>query len=317
MRHLLPLLLFVALPWRAEAFDFALIGDMPYSATDSTAFPRLIEQVNRAKVDFVLHVGDIKGGSSSCADAALRERRDLFDRFSKPFLLVPGDNDWTDCHRQGAGAMDPLERLRALRRLYFTPPGRTLGKGSMHLLSQAADPAYREFPEHVRWTQEGVVFAALHIVGSRNATAGFEARTAANDHEVERRTAAALRWMGEAFEEAERIEAPGLFLAIHANPLFETHHDSTARAVYTDFHEQLAQRVMDFGRPVVLTHGDSHYFRIDKPLKGLSGRRLDWFTRVETFGSPHIHWIRVRVDPKDPMVFRFRQELIPQNVQNQ
>ena len=101
----------------------------------------------------------------------------MFSRFRHPVVLLPGDNEWTDCHRETAGSWKPLERLARLRALFFTPPGRVLGGGSLALVSQAADPARAEFPEHVRWSREGVVFVALHIVGSRNARAGFPART--------------------------------------------------------------------------------------------------------------------------------------------
>ena len=46
-------------------------------------------------------------------------------------------------------------------------------------------------------------------------------------------------------------------------------------------------------------HGDSHYFRIDKPLLDAQGRRLENFTRVETFGDNQangnndVHWVKV------------------------
>ena len=34
-----------------------------------------------------------------------------------------------------------------------------------------------------------------------------------------------------------------------------------------------------------MLHGDSHYFRVDKPFQDSVGRRLENFTRVETFGD--------------------------------
>lgn len=40
-----------------------------------------------------------------------------------------------------------------------------------------------------------------------------------------------------------------------------------------------------FGKPVAYVHGDSHYFRIDKPLLDANGIRALNFTRVETFGD--------------------------------
>ena len=77
----------------------------------------------------------------------------------------------------------------------------------------------------------------------------------------------------------------------------------------------LEQETIAFKKPVVLVHGDSHYFRIDKPLVGAkSGRRIENFTRVETFGNPDVHWVRVTVDPRKPNVFTFRPEIVAENV---
>jgi hypothetical protein len=41
---------------------------------------------------------------------------------------------------------------------------------------------------------------------------------------------------------------------------------------------------------------------------------IEHFTRVETFGSPNVHWIRVSVDPSDPQVFTFKPEIVRQNL---
>lgn len=297
----------------ATAFDFALIGDVPYSLEDSLRFGVLQERINAEHVDFVLHVGDIKGGASSCADEALQQRHDWYDRFTAPFILVPGDNDWTDCHRQGAGAWPPLDRLAALRRIFFDPPGRLQGGGNLQVETQATNPKYAKYPEHLRWQREGVWFVNLHIVGSHNGRRPFAARTAADDEEVEERTAAALAWMRQSFVEATAADAPGMMVTIHANPQFEAQDDSLLKEAFGEFIDALRQEVIRFGKPVVLAHGDSHYFRIDKPLTNVGGRRLDYFTRVESFGSPHMHWIRVQVDPTDPLVFRFQQQIVPEN----
>ncbi len=310
------LLLWGAQPVLSDAFEFAAIGDVPYSEADSLRFLRLRDLINAEDLAFVLHVGDIKGGSTSCADETLKSRLQLFNTFRHPFVLTPGDNDWTDCHRPGPGFREPLERLAKLRALFFTPPGRVLGGDSLQVVSQAADPALAEFPENVRWSRGGVVFATLHLVGSSNATAPFPMRTPADDAEVTRRTEAAVAWMGQAFEAAAESDAAGVIIAIHANPRFERHQGADPPEPYTGFIEALSAETSAFARPVLLVHGDAHYFRIDKPLLGpVSRRRLDNFTRLEVFGSPHLHWVRVRVDAADPQVFRFRQELVPEHLQ--
>jgi len=74
-----------------------------------------------------------------------------------------------------------------------------------------------------------------------------------------------------------------------------------------------------FQRPVVLVYGDSHYFRIDKPLVDSQGRRLENFTRVETFGDNaanglnDVHWVKVLVDPSSRDVFAFQPQIVPAN----
>ena len=78
--------------------------------------------------------------------------------------------------------------------------------------------------------------------------------------------------------------------------------------------------VMLHGRPALLMHGDTHYFRVDKPLfrswepdtTGL-GRQIENFTRVETFGFPEAHWVRGIVDLNDPQVFIFKPQIVDKN----
>ena len=314
-RHFLSLFLMVALLDAASAqdqpadapFAFALIGDMPYSPADSVRFGRLVEAINHAEgLEWVVHVGDIKGGSSPCSDGLLQSRFEWFQQFERPFILAPGDNDWTDCHR---GGHQPLDRLARMRALFFARPGWTLGRHPMRVSTQADT-----FPEHVRWTYGQTSFAVLHIVGSRNATAAFAGRTQANDEEVKSRTDAAMAWMRETFVQAAAQDHRAVFLIIHANPRFEEQKNEPA-GPYAAFLQALEQEVVRFGRPVALAHGDSHSFRMDKPLhQAATGRRLMRFTRIEPFGSPDIHWLRVIVDPADRHIFRVRAEIVAANL---
>ena len=295
---------------RGQGYSFALIGDMPYGPNGVDKFENVLVDINEdTGVDWVLHVGDIKTGGSSCSDDFFKDRLAIFQRFEDPFIFIPGDNEWTDCHRETAGGFDPLERLDVLRGLYYPEPGKALGGGSIQMVTQAAQAEYRDYPEHVRWVKEGVVFAGLHIVGSANSMAPFSGRTEKHDAEAENRMNAAIVWMREAFAEAHRLNSPGVFLMIHANPQFET-----PGSVFTPFLQILEEEVIRFDRPVVMAHGDSHYFRIDKPLMGTASRqRIENFTRVETFGAGDIHWLRVQVNPKDVNVFSIRQEIVNAN----
>jgi hypothetical protein len=53
-----------------------------------------------------------------------------------------------------------------------------------------------------------------------------------------------------------------------------------------------------------LRRGDTHFFKIDKPLYGQANLRRN-FTRVQAFGSPNVHWVKVNVDPRSRNVFSF------------
>jgi len=80
-----------------------------------------------------------------------------------------------------------------------------------------------------------------------------------------------------------------------------------------------AERNLCIREAVVLVHGDSHFFRTDKPLPArVAGApirpSIENFTRVETFGSPNHHWVEVSVDPNDPNVFTVRQRIVAANV---
>src|SRR5215813_13765794 len=78
-----------------------------------------------------------------------------------------------------------------------------------------------------------------------------------------------------------------------------------------------SKETVTFGKLVVYVHGDTHIYRVDKPLFGSTSRRsIENFTRVATFGYPDTHWVRAIIDPKDPQVLSFRQEIVKENLVN-
>ena len=80
---------------------------------------------------------------------------------------------------------------------------------------------------------------------------------------------------------------------------------------FAEFKKALEEETAAFGESVVLVHGDIHTFRIDKP--GISEQYLLNFTRIETFGSPEVHWARASVDTRDPEVFTSHPEIVEEN----
>jgi hypothetical protein len=204
----------------AAALEVALIADTPYGDRQRTQFPALVESINAdPQVRMVLHAGDVKNGSSTCDDARFADLAALYGTFADPFVLTPGDNEWTDCHRPAAGRYLPVERLEAVRDVFFPEPGRTLGRRSTSVTTQAADPAHAAYVENVRFTRSRVVFATVHVVGSENDLEPWAGLVGGDRPELRlaefrAREAAALSWIDAAFDEAEAERAAGVLLML-------------------------------------------------------------------------------------------------------
>jgi hypothetical protein len=173
------------------------------------------------------------------------------------------------------------------------------------------------------------VFLTLHMIGSNNNLG----RTPQMDAEYEERNAANLAWMHEGFDLATRARSRAVMIIAQADPYFQNtwptymqeryalwaigvKPPSSRRTTgYDSFIAALEKETLAFGKPVVYVHGDTHIFRIDKPLVGSRSQRIiENFTRVATFGHPDTHWVRATIDPNDPNVFRFRQETVKENI---
>jgi len=175
-----------------------------------------------------------------------------------------------------------------------------------------------------------VVYIGLNVQGSNDnypypeTDAESGAVVVRSDAEIQRqrdeeiaRKAADLHWLGEGFAYAKQIGAKGILIDWQADPNFnnEQHltnpHDWDA---FPDYVSALRTNTMAFPGQVVLVHGDSHYFKIDKPITLPSGGVLANFTRVETFGARQTHWVSATINPDDPNLFEFEPRIVPANV---
>jgi len=281
-------------PLPPGSFAFGVFGDGPYRAWEMGRFQRVLEDANQADLQWFLHVGDILW--YPCSNEVFGDRFYRLNQLRHPVIYTPGDNEWADCHEAIAGRYQPLDRLQHLRARFFPNPGTSFGGRAMVVTTQGQDSAFSAFVENVRWQFGGFLFATMHMVGSGNASRPFEGRTAADDAEVAARTRAAMAWMEETFRIAQSEGLKGVVLAIHGDPGLEDY-PAEVYASYTTWVQRLEELVKGFEGQVLLIHGDSHELLTDHPLRDrVTGQPLSNFTRLETYGSPDIGWVRVVVD---------------------
>src|SRR5262249_31542749 len=147
------------------------------------------------------------------------------------------------------------------------------------------------------------------------------------------RNVADIAWLHDTFLEAAARHSAAVMLISQADPGFDAT-DATRGPVrnpqtlaetdgqpdgFQDFLLALRSEIVAFPKPVAYVHGDSHYFRIDKPFLNAKGQRLENFTRVETFGDNQgngnndVQWLKVLVDPRSREVFSYQPQIVAAN----
>jgi hypothetical protein len=292
--------------------SFGVMGDVPYGKKALARFPALVSSIESFQIEFLIHVGDIKGGSAPCTDEVLTSRVKAINDIRRPTIFIPGDNDWTDCHRRGAGGYQPLERLQLLRELAYPNIGVSLGTPPMRLNSQATTPGLEEFREHQYWTSGNISFVALHVLGSDNGLAQFKGRTKADDDEAIRRITASINWLNLSFESALESKSDALVIAIHGNPFGMSKRRAKKYDIkpFAGLLAAVRKGAADLARPVLLIHGDTHDFKFDQPLRDSSDQTISNIYRLEGIGSPAIGWVEVTFAIEDPEPFQVKTHFI-------
>jgi len=323
-------------------YAIGLWGDLPYSDMQAqVGVPNLIADMNGQKLAFTVHDGDLKAGNGTagsvtptiCSDALYDQALGFFDSLQAPAMLTPGDNDWTDCDRPSNGGFNSLERLDHERQVFFSTPF-SLGQNRIRQEVQAtplclgvSGPA--PCVENRRWSHRGVTYVTLNIQGSCNNLCD----TAPDPAEFAARNQADIAWMREAFRDAQGRGSAAVMIIAQADPGFDLSDGTRAplrnpRTLaetdgqpdgFQEFLVALRDEVVAFRKPVAYVHGDSHYFRVDKPFQDSAGRRLENFTRVETFGDNQangnndVNWLKVNVDARSREVFSYQPQIVPGN----
>ena len=318
---------------RHEKLKVALWGDEFYNddpAKKLDSINQTIKSMNNHDLDFTLFAGDSKNGHSLCTDAAIGQNIiDIFNKLDAPTLYSVGDNEWTDCHRISNGSYDPLERLAYLRRVFFSK-NKSQGENPVKVNRQG--DLGLAYSENSRFVRSNVEFVALHIPGSNNNLVATskqchkksnrtQADCDAASAEYRARNKKNVEWLKESFTKARLHHYAGIVIVIQADIFFPFelsdggYQDDFLPNLnenngYTDFFNTLFKETHNYNGQVLLVHGDSHYFKIDKAMFNDDGSLTRNFSRVEVFGNKDNSWVEMTVDPKSKNVFSFKPVIL-------
>jgi hypothetical protein len=311
----------------------ALWGDEFYNsdaATKISMVDQTIASMNDHHVNFTLFAGDTKNGSSLCTDQAIgQDVINIFNRIKAPTLYSLGDNEWTDCHRTNNGNYDPIERLNYLRMTFFNK-NTTQGHRPIKVERQGA--LGEAYSENSRFVRSNVEFVAVNVPGSNNnlvatdsqctkkssrSQADCDAATA----EYQARNVKDVAWLRDSFARARDHHYAGIVIVLQADMYFPAELSDQgyidnflptldANNGYSDFFHALIEETHNFAGQVLLVHGDSHYFKVDKAMLNDDGSITSNFTRVEVFGSKDNSWVEMTVDPSSENVFSFQPVIL-------
>jgi hypothetical protein len=264
------------------------------------------------KPAFTLHMGDIKSGKTPCSDELFKKAYDQLQTFDGALVYTIGDNEWVDCHRKAEGGFDPRERLAKLREMFFANSQKSLGRTPIDVESQARlMPEYAAYVENTRFEKNSVLFLSVHVPGSNN---GFEADDPEAAKEFFARDKANVAWINAGFAKARDGGAKAMVIFLQAE-FDESRFPNGAMPRQSGFLHTLdaiEAGAKTFERPVLLIHGDEHYFSI-QPLKNSKGEPIAGVNKLMVYGDTLVHGVRVLVDPDRPGAFGFVPLIIPEN----
>jgi len=243
---------------------FYAMGDVPYTPEEDKLLPQQIEELPD-DAEFVIHVGDIKGGGPPCVEAVYQKVSGMLRESVAPVFIIPGDNEWNDCSDP-----DPDQAW-----IYWNRYFRRFDDHWDHSF-----PVFRqiEHEENFSFVRNRVLFIGLNVVG------GF----VHDPEEWKQRHADGLQWIRRNLAQFGE-EVGCLMLFGHATPAPK--HD--------DFFGPLSIVAQEFNKPVLYLHGDGHNWVYDRPFAAKNILRV----QVDQGGKAPPLKVTVTNDASEPFQF--------------
>ena len=138
----------------APRTSFYVIGCVPYKDQDRDTLITQISSLNASEIDFLIHLGDIKDGSSDCTQDAIDGIDEILKLSPVPVFVVVGDNEFNDCAN-----ISPDDALTMWRNTFV---GFNLKYWSHTFSNMTISP---DRPEIFSFVNRKTLFLGLNIVG--------------------------------------------------------------------------------------------------------------------------------------------------------
>ncbi|MEP4532127.1 MAG: fibronectin type III domain-containing protein [Cyclobacteriaceae bacterium] len=230
-----------------DLIQFAIIGDTPYDTLGSTAllekFQVHIDDNNqRSYADFLIHVGDIKKGSTPCdLSYYTNTLRVLESSTKKPYLLI-GDNEWNDCKN----GPDPATGLT-----YWKDTFTNLNQQFINDFDASTQEGR---PENISFVRNSVLFITINQVDGR----------IHDSTEWRQRMADNLVWIRESMTKYKGLVNAYVIFA-HAAPGVKREKSVIGDSL---FYLPFRDLIQNFTEPILYINGNKHVWKYDTAYFG-------------------------------------------------
>ena len=253
--------------YASDVVNFVVMGDMPYTQKDKETLKVLETAIPALAPKVLIHYGDLMSGAESCTEALLSTRKEqIYSFLPRHAVYTPGDNEWVDCDRKHlTSRYAELERLDYLRNLFYEDEAMDLSADIDKIVRQKGQPA------NSMWKIGNLLMGTLHIVGTNNGRVNILKNDVNKTlDEVDKRDANNLVWLKKLFDNAKNAE--GLVVVFHAD-IYRFKGDAEACTKenrlkcnpYKNIREALKYLALDYKKPVLVVHGDTHPYCFNQP----------------------------------------------------
>lgn len=239
---------------------FAAIGDTPYYESDSElqVVADVLNDIHKKEIPFVVHVGDIMRGSTTCSEKLFSFRADVFSQSPIPFLITIGDNEFNDCKQ-------PLLARERFRNIILNnPPVKHTIKGTADDSESLKVIRQPEMVENATWLYKNIKFVMLvlpEIPGIYRLEPSM----------IDEILNLNIQFLAEQFNLAKKNNRSAVVLIMHSNPVI------CRLPVCSKFTEAIKEQVGLFHKPVLFLNGDIHEREFEGP--GYMGLANLWHMR--------------------------------------